>query len=116
MKFLAIETPGEAPAEESMRALLPSEAARAWDLFKSGVLREAYFTPEHDAVLVLECGDEAEARAVLDSLPLVRERQIGFRLMQLCPYTGFERLFSEGMRGTPGRPPARPVPVRPPAG
>jgi hypothetical protein len=102
MKFLAIEIPGDATSTERMRALLAPEAERAWTLFKTGVLREAYFTPEHDAVLVLECADEAEARAALDSLPLVRERQIGFRLMQLNPYTGFERLFAEGASGTTG--------------
>ena len=93
MKFLAIETPGDAASPEIMRALLPEEAARAWELHKSGVLREAYFTPEHDAVLILECASEAEARAALASLPLVRERQIAFDLRRLNPYTGFERLF-----------------------
>jgi muconolactone delta-isomerase len=94
MKFLAIETPGESASPEAMRALLAEEAARAWELHKAGVLREAYFTPEHDAVLILECADEAGARAALASLPLVRERQIGFDLRRLDPYTGFERLFA----------------------
>lgn len=98
MKFLAIETPGDATSPERMTALLQVEAARAWELFKRGVLREAYFTMEHDAVLVLECASEAEARTALASLPLVRERQIGFALHQLTPYTGFERLFASAAR------------------
>jgi hypothetical protein len=95
MKFLAVEKPGEDASPERMRALLAEEAARAWELSRAGIIREAYFTPEHDAVLVLECEGEAAARAALDSLPLVRERQISFELRQLLPYTGFERLFAK---------------------
>ena len=95
MKFLALEIPGDAASPGRMKNLLVEEARRAWQLHKEGVLREAYFTPEHDAVLILECADERAARAALESLPLVRDRQIAFDLRQLTPYTGFERLFAK---------------------
>lgn len=95
MKFLALEIPGGAASPARTKSLLVAEAGRAWELHKEGILREAYFTPEHDAVLILECADERAARAALGSLPLVRERQIAFDLRQLMPYTGFERLFGK---------------------
>jgi hypothetical protein len=93
MKFLALErsVPGATPA--TMQPLLKAEARRVWELQQADVLREIYFTPAHDAVLVLECTDEAAAREALDSLPLVRENKIRFEVTALLPYTGFERLF-----------------------
>jgi hypothetical protein len=94
MKLLAIERPVAGATPETMTPLLKAEARRVWELQQSGVLREIYFTPAHDAVLVLECADETAARETLVSLPLVRENQICFEITALLPYTGFERLFT----------------------
>jgi hypothetical protein len=96
MKFLALERPVAGAAAERMKPLLKAEAKRVWELQKAGVLREIYFTPAHDAVLVLECADAQLAREALNSLPLVREDQIQFELTVLLPYTGFERLIAPG--------------------
>lgn len=94
MKFLAIERPVAGATPETMKPLLKAEACRVWELQKAGLLREIYFTPAHDAVLLLECADERAAMETLNSLPLVRENQIRFEVMALLPYTGFERLFA----------------------
>jgi hypothetical protein len=51
-----------------------------------------------DAVLILECVDAAEAREVLNSLPLVREKLIDFEIIPLIAYPGLERLFAEEFR------------------
>jgi hypothetical protein len=96
MKILAIEKelPGAGP--ESFKPHLKAEAARIWELHRSGVIREFYFDEDrHRAVLMLECADAAEAKAVLASLPLVLERLIDFEMLPLSPYTGFERLFEK---------------------
>jgi hypothetical protein len=93
MKFLAIERSAPAASADRTRELLVPEARRAWELHVSGVLREIYFTDQHDAVLVLECPNREEALSVLNTLPLMRERQIVFELLPLLPYTGFERLY-----------------------
>jgi muconolactone delta-isomerase len=95
MKFLAIERALPAASAEQMQALLTEEAERLWELQRTGAVRECYFTPQHDAVLVLECADEQEASELLASLPLVREKQIRFEVLGLAPYTGFERLFGD---------------------
>ena len=90
---LEIEEPGTTP--EAFHPHLEAEARAVWELYRAGVVREAYFrTDHHAAVLVLECRDAAHAREVLASLPLVQHRLIRFDLVPLAPYSGFERLFA----------------------
>ena len=80
----------------SFKPHLKAEAAKVLDLYHSGVIREFYFDENrHRAVLILECANAAEARAILASLPLVRERLIDFEIFPLSPYTGLSRLFKE---------------------
>ena len=96
MKILAleIETPGK--TAEDFTPHLKAEAARLWELYKSGELREIYFRQDRDeAVLILEGANLQEARQILDSLPMVREGLIDFEIIPLVPYPGFERLFAE---------------------
>jgi muconolactone delta-isomerase len=82
-------------ADQFTRPLLLAEAQRAWELYQAGLIRELYFRADrYEAVLVLECADVAEARSILDTLPLVREKLIGFELIPLKAYPGFARLFA----------------------
>lgn len=94
MKILAIEKPSTSPPSSIPSALLHSEAARVWELYRTGSVREASFTiTDHRAVLVLECDSESDAMQLLETLPLVREHHIAFDVLALRPYDGFERLF-----------------------
>jgi hypothetical protein len=108
MKILALEQEMPATTSEQCAPHLKAEAARIWELYKSGKLREIYFrgdrrlhrtahgaVPVSEAVLVLECADVEQAHQVLDTLPLVREGLIRFEVIPLVPYPGFERLFGE---------------------
>ncbi len=94
--MLAIEQdiPGADP--EMIRSILEAEARAAWDLKMDGTLRNIWFTPDHRAVLMLESAGEEEARESLARLPLYREGLIGFEIIPLMPYDGFERLFDKG--------------------
>ena len=66
MKIIAIGKSLPEATEEDFRPHLQEEAARAWELYASGVFRELYFrTDQPDAVLVLECADVEEARKAL---------------------------------------------------
>ncbi len=97
MKILAIEhdRPG-VTADQFTPPLLHAEACRDWELQQAGIIRELYFRADRDeAVLVLECTDVGEARAVLSTLPLVRAKLIGFELIPLKAYPGFARLFTK---------------------
>jgi hypothetical protein len=98
MKILAIEKEVAGVAAKDFQPHLRAEAARAWELYQSGVLRELYFCADWPgAVLMLECADLEAARAALDTLPLVQEHLLEFELIPLKPYPGFARLF-----GPPG--------------
>ena len=95
MKILAIEhDPPDVRDDQFTEALLQAEARRAWELQQAGVIRELYFRADRDeAVLVLECTNVVEALEVLNTLPLMREKLIGFELIPLAAYPGFARLF-----------------------
>jgi muconolactone delta-isomerase len=95
MKILAIEHEVPGVADNAFTpALGKAEAARAWALHQEGVIRELYFRADrHEAVLVLECADADDARAVLGTLPLVEAGLIAFEVIPLVAYPGFARLF-----------------------
>ena len=72
MKFLALEHELPTAAAAQFQMHLRAEAARVWELYQAGVLREIYFRADQTlAVLMLECADAGGAREALSSLPLV---------------------------------------------
>jgi hypothetical protein len=95
MRILALERPVEGVTEDRFTPEIRVAEARAvWNLHQAGVIRELYFRDdETSAVLALECGNVAEADAVLASLPLVEAGLIEFEVLPLRAYSGFERLF-----------------------
>jgi muconolactone delta-isomerase len=97
MKILAIEKDLPDVSESRFTdEILKDEAARAWQLHQSGVVRELYFRADRDAaVLILECTSVDEARAALSILPLVKGGLIEFDLIPLVAYPGFARLFQD---------------------
>jgi hypothetical protein len=95
VKILALEHESPGVAAEQFRPHLRREAARAWELYQAGVIRELYFRRDQStAVLVLECADVEAAREALATLPLVEAGLIRFDLLPLAPYPGFARLFA----------------------
>jgi hypothetical protein len=95
MKIIALEKelPGVTP--DQYQPHLKAEAARVWELYQAGVLREIDFRQDQpSAVLTLECGSVQEAQQALATLPLVRAGLITFDLLPLRPYTGYARLFA----------------------
>lgn len=96
MKILALEKENPGTLPEQFTPHLKAEAARAWELYKSGHLREIYFRQDRkEAVLVLECMDVEAAHRLLETLPLVQAGLINFEVIPLIPYPGFERLFNQ---------------------
>jgi hypothetical protein len=94
MKILALEKEIVGVTGEQFKSHLKDEARKVWELYQSGFIREIYFTKNsHNAVLILECSDEKEAWNILNTLPLVKEKLIGFDIFPLEPYDGFARLF-----------------------
>jgi muconolactone delta-isomerase len=96
MKLLALDHLLPSATEEKIYPHIKEEAAKAWELHKAGVFREMYFrTDRGGAVLILECTDVAEARKVLDTLPLVKAGLVDFDIIPLGPFMPLSTLFAK---------------------
>ena len=95
MKILALEKEIDGIKWENVEEVLAKEAHHVFQLYLSDSLREIYFTESKNAVLILETEDSKSAKKLLDSLPLVKSGMIKFDIMELRPYTGFERIFKK---------------------
>lgn len=93
MKILAIEKEVRGTTWEHTEKLLEQEAQHVFQLYLSDSLREIYFTEDKNAVLILETKDKASAETLLADLPLVKSGRISFEIMELRPYTGYERIL-----------------------
>lgn len=94
MKILAMEVERDGATSEDFQPHLKAEALRVWELYQANIVRDIFFEPaEHIAILILECESVAEAKGVLDTLPLVQAGLIHFDFKVLGPYPGFGRLF-----------------------
>lgn len=101
MKILALEKELPGATTEQFQQHGKAEALRVWELYQQGIIRELYFRQDHsEAVLMLECDDVDTAgavdtaKAVLQTLPLVKAGLISFELIPLVAYPGFARLFT----------------------
>ncbi len=96
MRIIAIEKEAHGLTKRDFIPHLRAEAARGWELYKNGIIREMYFRDDKpEAVLILECKDVEEAEHYLSTLPLVEKGLISFELIPLRAYHGFERLFAK---------------------
>ncbi len=93
MKILAIENEIEGVEWANLEDLLKDEAQHVYNLYLSDSLREIYFTENKNAILVMETEDKKAAIKLLDALPLVKSGKIKFEVMELRPYTGYERIM-----------------------
>lgn len=94
MRLLAIEKEVEGVDWSNESETLKKEAEQVYRLYLAGYIREIYFNEFHNAIIILECESEAQANELIGLLPLFQKGLIKFDVMQLKPYTGFERIFS----------------------
>jgi hypothetical protein len=94
MKIIAIEKEIAGNTPGDFEPFLKEEANHLWQLYNSDVVREVYFrTDSHTAVIIMECDSLFQAKEIVAEFPLVKNKLIGFELIPLKPYDGFERLF-----------------------
>lgn len=95
MKILALERELPGATAEKFQQYSRAEAARVWELYQQGIIRELYFRADRsEAVLMLECESTDAAQQALATLPLVEHGLISFELIPLKAYPGFGRLFT----------------------
>lgn len=92
-EILATENEIEGVEWDNLEDLLKDEAQHVYNLYLSDSLREIYFTENKNAILVMETEDKKAAIKLLDTLPLVKSGKIKFEVMELRPYTGYERIM-----------------------
>jgi hypothetical protein len=95
MKLLAIENETSSINWDEENDVLINEAYQVYHLFQEGIIRDIYFTEVENAVIILECASKKEAGDVLSTLPLVKAGLISFEIMELRPYTGFDRIIQK---------------------
>ena len=69
---------------------LGPEGERARELYAAGSFRAIYSRGDvPGAVILIEAADEAEARALMESLPFARHGMLAYDLVPLKPYRVF---------------------------
>ncbi|MEI7726875.1 MAG: hypothetical protein WCK09_17325 [Bacteroidota bacterium] len=95
MKILAIEKNVRQIDPHKEKFALSEEAVTLYELYHEEIVREFYFTENHEAILVLEYSSVAACEEMLHELPLVKNGLTRFEVMEMRPYTGFERIFRQ---------------------
>jgi hypothetical protein len=97
MKLLALEQETTSVNWDEETEVLINESYQVYHLFQEGIIRDIYFTETENAVIILECASKDEAFAILATLPLVKAGLISFEVMELRPYSGFDRIIRKSM-------------------
>jgi hypothetical protein len=95
MKVLAMLTLMPEAKLETIRAELANELKASWALYASGALREVYATEDPKRVVfVLEAADTADAKRLLEPLPLVAAAFFKLEFVELRPFVNWSMLFA----------------------
>ncbi len=79
-----------------------SESKRVWELYTAGILKEIYLrTDAIGAVIILECGSQAEAEHAINSLPMVKEELFDASYMHLGEWPEMSRMLHEHQQSLP---------------
>ena len=77
-------------SEADFAELMEAEAGRARELYAAGFIRQIWYRADlPGACMVLEADSLDEARARLDTLPLIRAGMLEVSIVPLVPYAGF---------------------------
>jgi muconolactone delta-isomerase len=94
MKILAMDHLLPGVTMEQVMSQMKAEAAQAWELMKAGVIRENYLRGDgKGAVAILECSSVDEAKAIMNTFPLVKAGLIEFEFIPLELFTPLQTLF-----------------------
>jgi len=82
---------------EKETTILSDEAVALYELYHDEIVRAFYFNENHEAILILENSSVEACEELLHDLPLVKQGLTRFELMEMRPYTGFERIFMQNV-------------------
>ncbi|AXV81657.1 superoxide dismutase [Ralstonia solanacearum] len=97
MKLLCLDVPTPGVNLEQYQPHLLDEARHAWQLYKSGIVRDFYFRQDRPGVaLIAECNSVEAAKQALNEFPLAKAGIIGWEVIPLGPFVNWELLFAPG--------------------
>ncbi|HEU4766088.1 MAG TPA: hypothetical protein VFS77_01910 [Pyrinomonadaceae bacterium] len=95
MKFLCLDIPQPGASLEKYQPHMLDEARHAWQLHKSGILRDLYFRQDRPGVaFIAECDSVEAAKKALHEFPLAKAGLIDWEVIPLGPFLNWEMLFS----------------------
>jgi muconolactone delta-isomerase len=81
--------------KDALTPLYKPEAAKAWEMVASGVLRSIHLIKgPAGAVLLFEAADQSQVQALVAQLPLVEAGAVTVEILPLVPFTGWALLFA----------------------
>lgn len=95
MRILCLDIPAAGATPQAYAPHLTAEVLHAWDLYKSGVIRDIYFRQDRPGVaMFLECDSVEDASAAVADFPLAKAGLLTFECIPLGSFAGWESLFS----------------------
>ncbi len=95
MRILCLDVPATGATLEKYAPYLTPEVLHAWDLYKSGLIRDIYFRQDRPGVaMFLECDSVEEAKKAVAAFPLAQAGLLTFECMPLGPFTNWGHLFA----------------------
>ena len=96
MKLLCLDIPSPNANPESYAPHMQAEVLHGWELYKSGFIRDIYFRQDRLGVAIIAEADSVEAaRTQLMEFPLAKADLIGWDIIPLGPFLGWEALFAK---------------------
>ncbi|SFE55018.1 hypothetical protein SAMN05216563_106106 [Phytobacter palmae] len=95
MRILCLDIPAPDVTLERYAPHLTAEALHAWELYKSGFIRDIYFRQDRPGVAIfLECDTVDEANRIMAKFPLAMAGLLTFECIPLGSFISWENLFS----------------------
>ncbi|NWD68908.1 superoxide dismutase [Pseudomonas gingeri] len=95
MKFLCLDVPQPDATMDQYAPHMLDEVRHAWQLYKGGIIRDIYFRQDRPGVAIFAEAETIEdAKAALDEFPLAKANLIGWEIIPIGPFTGWEALFA----------------------
>lgn len=96
-EVLVIETPRQGVTAEQIIAVMPAEVRATVKLYLDGKIREWYSRGNgKGVVLLVDAKTEDEARAIMDTLPLAKERLMDEEFIPVGPLMPLRMLIGPG--------------------
>ena len=94
MKIITFDKFKPGVTMDTIRPLLPEEAANAWRLWKAGIIRENYARLDVPGVIIVfECAGADEAKKYLDDFPMTKAGYIEWEVIPVTAPLPLESLF-----------------------